>query len=116
MNPEITARSGLISPGACESACAYADCRLENSVLIASGVTPPANSALSSAWRSLRSFLAEPQKPSSLPPPPDVVLAGAVDSVVGLVGAVVAVDPDDDELPHAAAGSGITIRTAPRSG
>jgi hypothetical protein len=84
--------------------------------LIASGVTPPANSELFSAWRSLRSFLAEPQKPVSLPPPPDVVVAGVVDSVVGLDVAVDAVDPEDDELPHAAAVSATTIRPATRSG
>jgi hypothetical protein len=89
---------------------------LENSFLIASGVMPPANSELSSACRSLRSFLAEPQNPVSLPPPPDVVVAGVVDRVVELVVAVLAVDPEDDELPHAAAASATTIRPATRSG
>src|SRR3954470_10557847 len=110
MNCVITARSGLISAGACESACAYADCRLENSVLIASGGTPPANSALSSVWRSFRSFLAEPQKPLSLPP--DAGVGRAVARVVGRVGAGLSVSPGDIELRHAAAVSAITIRPA----
>src|SRR3954468_24830872 len=118
MKVSTAARSGLISPGACDSACWWGGWIVNIFALNACGAVPEVASAASLALRLATSALPVAQK--LLPPPPTPPPDWAV--VVGMVVtpsppfAAEEEAPVDDELPQAALAISTTATLANRSG